>query len=194
MTGKHVLPENDLLEIAAALKRFEYLSLSKELKKQASVAEKQYQDFDKVFNYDEKEEPLKIEKEEPLTIDASSLFYNNKYTFNEFKNVGKYEDECLESRYNIYLTPFKNRLKEFEKFTPRTVKTKRNKKIVYKNARELYSKLISIYYNDYNDIIDEEKKGWVKNIILKIYLLKVKDLLKMNKKVNHARKKLLLKE
>ena len=107
MTGKHVLPEKDLLEIAAALKRFEYLPLSKELKKQTSVAEKQYQDFDKVFNYDEKEEPLKIKKEEPLTIDASSLFYNNKYAFNEFKNVGKYEDECLESRYNIYLTRLK---------------------------------------------------------------------------------------
>ena len=74
------------------------------------------------------------------------------------------------------------------------MKAKKNKKIVYKNARELYSKLISISYNDYNDITDEEKKGWVKNIILKIYLLKVKDLLKMNKKVNHVQKKLLLKE
>ena len=177
---------------AAALKRFEYSSFGKGLKKQTSVAEKQYQDFDKIFNYIEKEEPLKIEKEQPLTIDKSSLFYNNnKYTFNEFINVEKYEDESLVSRYNNYFSPFKQRLKEFENFTPRTVKTKENNKIVYNNARELYSKLLSIYYNDYNDITDDEKKGWLKNMILKIYLLKVKDLMK---KANHGRKKLLLKE
>ena len=95
------------------------------------------------------------------------------------------------SRYNNYFSPFKQRLKEFENFTPRTVKTKENNKIVYNNARELYSKLLSIYYNDYNDITDDEKKGWLKNMILKIYLLKVKDLMK---KANHGRKKLLLKE
>ena len=53
-------------------------------------------DFDKVFNYDEKEELLKIEKEEPWIIDESSLFYDNKYRFSEFKHVGKYEDESLE--------------------------------------------------------------------------------------------------
>ena len=63
------------------------------------------------------------------------------------------------SRYNNYLTLFKQRLKEFKKFTPRTVKTKKNKKIVYNNARKLYSKLLSIYYNDYNDVTDEEKEG-----------------------------------
>ena len=95
------------------------------------------------------------------------------------------------SRYNNYFSPFKQRLKEFENFTPRTVKTKENNKIVYNNARELYSKLLSIYYNDYTDITDDEKKGWLKNMILKIYLLKVKDLMK---KANHGRKKLLLKE
>ena len=95
------------------------------------------------------------------------------------------------SRYNNYFSPFKQRLKEFENFTPRTVKTKENNKIVYNNARELYSKLLSIYYNDYNGITDDEKKGWLKNMILKIYLLKVKDLMK---KANHGRKKLLLKE
>ena len=34
--------KKDLLEKAAAIKRFEYSSLSKKLKKQTSVAEKQY--------------------------------------------------------------------------------------------------------------------------------------------------------
>ena len=43
---------------------------------------------------------------------------------------------------------------------------------MYKNARELYSKLISIFYNDYNDITDEEKKRMSKecdpkNLVIK---------------------------
>ena len=158
MTGKDVLQEKGLVENTAELKRFEYSPLSKELKKQTSIAEQQYQDFDKAFNYNEKEKPLKIEKEEPLTIDESSLFYNSKSTFNEINNVGKYEDESLESRYNNYSTPFKQRLKGFEKFTLRTMKTKKNKKIVYKNAREPYTKLLNIYYNDCNDITNEQEK------------------------------------
>ena len=116
MTGKHVLPEKDLLEKVAALKRFEYSLLGKELKKQTSVAEKQYKDFDNVFNYDAKEESLKAEKEEPLTMDESSLFYDNKYTFNELKNVEKYVNKSLTARYDNNLLPFYQRLKEFEKF------------------------------------------------------------------------------
>ena len=112
------------------------------MKKQTSVAEKKYQDFDKIFNNDEKEEPLKIEKKEPLTTAESSLISNNKYSFSEFKNVEKYVKQWL---------------KEFKKFTPRTVKTKKNMKIMYSIARKLYCKR-SIYYNDYNDITDEEKR------------------------------------
>ena len=46
LTGRDVLPENYLLEKAAAIKRFEYGLLDKELKKQSSVAEKQYQKLD----------------------------------------------------------------------------------------------------------------------------------------------------
>ena len=106
LTDKDVLAEKDLLEKAAALKRFEYSPLAKELKKQTSVAEKQYQDFDKVINYDEIEEPVKTEKEEPLTINESSIFYNNKYTFNEFKNVEKYVNKSFTARYDNNLLPF----------------------------------------------------------------------------------------
>ena len=90
LTGKDVLPEKDLLERAAALKRFQYSPLGKELKKQTSVAEKQYQNFDKIFKSDETEQPVTIKKE---ITDESSLFYNNKYSFIEFKNVGKYKDD-----------------------------------------------------------------------------------------------------
>ena len=69
MTGRDVLPEKDLLGKAAALKRFEYSPLGKELKKETSVAEKHFQIFDKIFNHDEREEPVKIKKEGPLTTD-----------------------------------------------------------------------------------------------------------------------------
>ena len=77
------------------------------MKKQTSVAEKQYQNFDKVFNRDENEQPVKNKGEESLTTDESNLFYDNKYNFREFKNVGKCEKESLESRYNNYLSLFK---------------------------------------------------------------------------------------
>ena len=43
LTEKVVLPKKDLLEKAAAIKRFEYSLLAKELKRQTNVAEKQYQ-------------------------------------------------------------------------------------------------------------------------------------------------------
>ena len=52
MTGKDVLPEQDLLEKAAAIKRFEYSLLGKELEKQNIVAENQYQKFDNSLEFD----------------------------------------------------------------------------------------------------------------------------------------------
>ena len=79
-----------MLEKAAAMKRFQYSPLGKEVKKQTSVAEKQYQEIDKIFNHDEKEEPITIKKEEPLKTDESSLVYDSKYIFSNYRNVGKH--------------------------------------------------------------------------------------------------------
>ena len=79
-----------MLEKAAAIKRFQYSLLGKEVKKQTSVAEKQYQEIDKIFNHDEKEEPITIKKEEPLKTDESSLVYDSKYIFSNYRNVGKH--------------------------------------------------------------------------------------------------------
>ena len=76
------------------MKIFEYSSLGKKLKEQTSLDEKQDQSFEKVFNHDEKEEPVKIKKDGPLTTVISSLLYNNKYSFIELKNVGKYMDNA----------------------------------------------------------------------------------------------------
>ena len=95
-----------------------------------------------------------------LTADESSLFYNNKYSFVEFKNAVKYIDDYLASRSNNYLTPFKQRLEEFKKCIAQKVKTKVKKKIVYNNAKKLCNTPLSIYYRDYDEITDKEPDGW----------------------------------
>ena len=99
MTGKDVLPEKDLLEKAATIKRFEYSLLGKELKKKTKVAEKQYQGLNKFFKPDEKEGPLEIKEEKPEIISDTKIVYDNKYGFSYFKNVKKYSNLSLESKY-----------------------------------------------------------------------------------------------
>ena len=86
---------------------------------------------------------------------------------------------------------FKQELKGFKKFTPRTVKTKKKRKIAYKSAKELYRKLLSIYHNDYNDISDEEKERMDEKYNPKNLLIKF---IADEKKVNNSQKKLLLKK
>ena len=51
MTGKDVLPEKDLLEKAATMKRFKYSPLGKALKAQTEIAKKQYQKLDDTFGF-----------------------------------------------------------------------------------------------------------------------------------------------
>ena len=52
LTGKDILPEKDLLEKAATLKRFEYSQSSKEIKTQTDIAKEQYQRLDNIFELD----------------------------------------------------------------------------------------------------------------------------------------------
>ena len=78
----------------------------------------------------------------------------NKYSFSEYRNVGKYSPK---SKYKGLAKSY-NRLNEFKKFTPRTVNTKEKKKTAYNNARNLFDKLLCIYYNDYINIPNEEKE------------------------------------
>ena len=68
-------------------------------------------------------------------------------------------DDSLVSRYNNYLAPFKQRLEEFKQFTPEKAEIKDKKKIAYHNAIKLYNTLLSIYFNDYNNISDEKKEN-----------------------------------
>ena len=50
LTGENVLPEKDLLEKAAIMKRFEHLAFSKELETQIDIAKKQYRKLEKVLS------------------------------------------------------------------------------------------------------------------------------------------------
>ena len=52
MIGKDVLPEKDLLEKAATIKRFEYSYLTKKLNAQTDIARKQYQKLDDTYKFD----------------------------------------------------------------------------------------------------------------------------------------------
>ena len=82
----------------------------------------------------------------------------NKVLVN-LKNVEKYFDDSSVSRYNNYLAPFKTRLKEFKIFTPQKLKTNTKIKIAYSEAKKtIQYTTINIYYNDYDDITDEEKE------------------------------------
>ena len=54
LTGKDVLPEKDLLEKTAELKKIEYSPLGKHLKAQTDIAKKQYPKLDNTFEFDKK--------------------------------------------------------------------------------------------------------------------------------------------
>ena len=51
--GEDVLPEKDLLEKAATIKRFEYLMLGSELKKQTEIPKKLFHGSGKVQKFDQ---------------------------------------------------------------------------------------------------------------------------------------------
>ena len=81
LTGEKVLPEKDLLEEAATMKRFEYSPLGRELKAQTDIAKKQYQKLGNNYEFD------KIIKKEKPTFkkhNRSNLTYSNKYSFYEY--------------------------------------------------------------------------------------------------------------
>ena len=85
-TGKDDLPEKDLLEKAATMKRFEYSPLAKEIKAQTDTAKKQYQKVAETFEFDNI-----IKKEEPIFKDynKSNLIYNSKYSFYKYYRDSK---------------------------------------------------------------------------------------------------------
>ena len=67
----YVLPEKDLLEEAATMKKFKYSSLGKELKAQTDITKKQYQVLNNFFKYDVKREPVTITKYKTSHLDIT---------------------------------------------------------------------------------------------------------------------------
>ena len=102
LTGKDVLPEKDLLEKAASIKRFEYSPLGKELKKQTSVAEKQYQEF----------ESNKKEKKIKRRRTNSNIVYDNCFTFFKYCDTKEFSKRPPVSKLNE-LNGFKDKLELF---------------------------------------------------------------------------------
>ena len=78
LTGKDVLLEKELLGKATAIKRFEYAPLGKELKKQTSVTEKQYEKIDDAFESNKKEKDKTKNKRSRA---KSNLVYDNYLIF-----------------------------------------------------------------------------------------------------------------
>ena len=109
LTGKDVLPKKDLLEKAVTIKRFEYSLLGKELEKQTSVTEKQYQKFDNVFEANKNEDD-KTKSKKSRT--KSNLVYNNYFTFYKYRNTEAFIKCPLDSKLNN-LQEFKNKLELF---------------------------------------------------------------------------------
>ena len=97
-----------MLEKAASIKRFEYTLLGKELEKQTSVVEKQYQKFDFAFESNENEEDKTKNKRGRA---GSNLVYNNDFPFYKYHKINKFGKRSL---YNLNdLNEFKDRLELF---------------------------------------------------------------------------------
>ena len=78
------------------MKRFEYLSLGKELKAQIDIARKQYQKLDKTFEFDI---IIKKEKPVPKKYNKSNLIYVGKYSIHTYNNISP-----LRAR-SVYILP-----------------------------------------------------------------------------------------
>ena len=76
LTGKDILPEKELLGKAAIIERSEYSLLGKELKKQTSIAEKEYQKIDNTY------EPDRIKNSVTKKYNRSNLIHSLA-----FKNI-----------------------------------------------------------------------------------------------------------
>ena len=112
---KDVLPEKDLLEKTATMKRFKYWPLGKELKAQTDIVKKQYQKLDDDYELDN------IIKKEKPTLD---LIHKSNYSFYKYYCDSK---RFLESKYP-FLADFFRGLNKFNK-----LKTQQDKNIKEKS-------------------------------------------------------------
>ena len=156
LTGKDVLPEKDLLEKAATIKRFEYLPLGKELKAQTEIAKKQYQGLDKIYEFDEtinkndKKTTLKKYSKSELMYDANHSFYKYYRDNNKFDNLS-FKSNCS------FLANFFGDLDKINKLKSQKEKAEKKKVNVYNKASDLHNDLLAIYFNEYNELPDAQR-------------------------------------
>ena len=117
MAGQDFIPEKNLPEKAAAIKRFEYSSLGKELEAQTDIAKKQYQGLDKAFisNKDNKNVNESLIKKEKKKC-KSNLIYN-KLSFYSYNDDKKFDSLSFKSKY-FYLLRFYDDLQKLVKMKP----------------------------------------------------------------------------
>ena len=95
-----------MLEKTAAIKRFEYSQLGKELIVQTSAAEKRCKKLDKVF------ESVKTEEKILKARAKSNLVYSKDFTFYKNRNTIKFAKRSFYSKQNDFLE-FKDILELF---------------------------------------------------------------------------------
>ena len=148
------MPEKALLEKAAAMKRFEYLLLDKELKSKMDIAKKQYQTLHKMYEIDEA-----INKKVTLkNYSTSDLVYEGNYSFyKNYRDTKKLDKLSLKSKH-LFLVTFIYDLDKFTELKTQKERTQKKKINVYNKATELYSDFPSIYFNEYSELSDDKRK------------------------------------
>ena len=138
-----------MLEKATSIKRFEYTPLGKELKKQTSVAENQYQKK-KMFNKNEE----KAKKNQ---------VYNNYFTFCKYHKTKEFNKHSPGLILNYLNELFKLGLSYYdtEEIKPNNEDKEKDlekTKVGVNAASRLYGKLLNIYKTQCNKLLEDQKK------------------------------------
>ena len=94
------------------------------MKKQTSLAEKQYQGLNEVLKSDEKKEPVTIKN--AVVNSISKLMHGSNFRFIYYSNVRKYYDFSFMTKYDKLIS-FYHRLNELRNLVPWTKKPKKLK-------------------------------------------------------------------
>ena len=122
------MPEKDLLEKAAAMKRFEYFPLGKELKAQTDIAKKQYQKFDNTFEFDR---IIKKEKSTFENYSKSNLIYDVNHSFYKYYRDKKIFDNLSLKSKHSFLNEFLDNLDKLNNLNPEKESREEKKINVY---------------------------------------------------------------
>ena len=134
------------------------------MKKQTSVAEKQYQNFENAFESNKKEEDKTKNKRSRA---KSNVVYDNCFTCLKYHNIKEFTKRSLDSKPND-LKEFKEKLEllcydntEIKPNIEGQIKSLEKIKVVFDTALELYNKLLNIYKTQ-NDKLTKAKKKRIK--------------------------------